>query len=70
MKAELWNVIDELDFCVDYLKEVAAEAEALYDRGAIDKTEFYARVRWHWYNTTARIMDESFKRNMPMREED
>lgn len=66
MKAELWNILEDLDFCAESLKQIAEDAERYYDRGAIDKTEFYARVRWYWFNTVARLMDESFQKNMPM----
>lgn len=65
MKAETWNIFNELDFCTETLKEIAAEAEKLYDSGVIDKKEFYARVRWYWYHTIARIMNDAFEKNMP-----
>lgn len=66
VKAEVWNILNELNFCAESLKQIAEEAEHYYDRGTIDKKEFYARVRWYWYQTVARIMDESFDKNMPM----
>lgn len=68
MKAEMWNVLNELDFCVETLKEIATEAEQLYDSGVIDKREYYARVRWYWYHTTARIMNDAFEKHMLMKE--
>lgn len=65
MKNDVKMVMDSLYECVDYMREVANEAEQLYVIGAIDEKEYNNRIKWFWYQTFNRLMDESISRNMP-----
>lgn len=66
MKNDVKMVMDSLYECVDYMREVANKAEHLYVIGAINEKEYNNRVKWFWYQTFNRLMDESFDKNMPM----
>lgn len=65
MKNDVKMIMDSLYECVDYMREVVNEAERFYIIGAINEKEYNDRVKWFWYQTFNRLMDESFSRNMP-----
>lgn len=66
MRKNVNAVMNDLYECVDYMRERVNRVEECLERNDITEDEANKVIRWFWYQTFNRLMDESFSRNMPM----
>lgn len=65
MRNETKKILEELDFCVDYMHEVAEECDEALAGNHITEEEANHRLKWFWYQTFQRLMDDTIRREMP-----
>lgn len=65
MRIETMKVMSELYDCVDYMREIAQKCDEALAENHISEEEANHKIKWFWYQTFQRLMDDAFRREMP-----
>lgn len=65
MRNETKKILEELDFCTAFMHEVARKHDEALAGNHITEEEANHHLKWFWYWTFQRLMDDAFRREMP-----
>lgn len=65
MRTETMEILKTLDYAADYMNEIAMKCDRALAENHITEEEANHKIKWFWYQTFQRFMDDAFRREMP-----